>query len=99
MRCNCRFWFSQKERGFFAQFPFSQTRYIKRLGGELRSSAGLNFSDGYRATAVCRALTSGGTFVSYGKKLPKYVSYDGAAQRPVEWDAFIKEKNLKVLNF
>jgi hypothetical protein len=72
---------------------------MKHLAGELRPSAGLNFSDGYQATAVCKAVTSGGTFLTYGKKLPKHVAYDGAAHKPVEWDAFLKAKNLKVLNY
>ncbi|XP_059442934.1 enoyl-[acyl-carrier-protein] reductase 1, mitochondrial-like [Corylus avellana] len=78
---------------------YTKTWYMKRLAGELRPSAGLNFSDGSQATAVCKAVTSGGTFLTYGKKLPKYVAYDGAAHKPVEWDAFLKQKNLKVLNF
>ncbi|XP_057952806.1 uncharacterized protein LOC131146953 [Malania oleifera] len=77
---------------------YTKTWYMKRLAGELSPSAGLNFSDGYQATAVCKAVTSGGTFLSYGKKLPKYVAYEGGARKPVEWNAFLKEKKLKVLN-
>lgn len=76
----------------------SATRYMKRLASELKPSAGLNFSDDYQATAVCKAIVNGGTFLTYGKKLPKYVAYDGAARKNIEWDAFLKEKKLKVLN-
>ncbi|GKV36411.1 hypothetical protein SLEP1_g44550 [Rubroshorea leprosula] len=77
---------------------YTKTWYMKRLAGELNPAAGLNFSDGYQATAVCKAVSSGGTFLTYGKKLPKYVAYEGAARKLVEWNAFLKEKNLKVLN-
>ena len=75
----------------------SSIRYMKRLAGEMSPSAGLNFSDGYQATAVCKAVTSGGTFLTYGKELPKYVAYEGSARKPVEWSTFIKEKKMKVL--
>ena len=71
---------------------------MKRLAGEMRPSAGLNFSDGYQATAVGKAVTTGGTFLTYGKELPKYVAYEGSARKLVEWSTFIKEKNLRVLN-
>ncbi|OVA20767.1 hypothetical protein BVC80_887g52 [Macleaya cordata] len=71
---------------------------MKRLSRELNPSAGLNFSDGYQATAVCKAVADGGTFLTYGKKLPKYVAYEGAARKPVEWSAFLKEKKLNLLN-
>ncbi|OVA19875.1 Alcohol dehydrogenase superfamily [Macleaya cordata] len=77
---------------------YTKTWYMKRLTRELSPSAGLNFSDGYQATAVCKALVNGGTFLTYGKTLPKYVAYEGAARKPVEWNAFIKEKNLKAMN-
>lgn len=77
---------------------YTKTWYMKRLASELSPSAGLNFTDDHQATAVCKALTNGGTFLTYGKKLPKYVSYGGAARKPVEWYAFLKEKNLKLLN-
>ncbi|XP_042500038.1 enoyl-[acyl-carrier-protein] reductase, mitochondrial-like [Macadamia integrifolia] len=77
---------------------YTKTWYMKRLAGELSPAAGLNFSDGYQATAVCKAVANGGTFVTYGKKLPKHVVYGGAARKPVEWSAFLKEKNLKVMN-
>ncbi|XP_043687075.1 enoyl-[acyl-carrier-protein] reductase, mitochondrial-like [Telopea speciosissima] len=77
---------------------YTNTWYMKRLVSELSPAAGLNFSDGYQATAVCKAVADGGTFVTYGKKLPKHVVYGGAERKPVEWSAFLKEKNLKVLN-
>ncbi|KAK9278513.1 hypothetical protein L1049_028080 [Liquidambar formosana] len=77
---------------------YTKTWYMKRLTGELSPSAGLNFSDGYQATAVCKAVSRGGTFLTFEKKLPKYVAYEGAARKPVEWSAFLKEKNLKVVN-
>ncbi|XP_042499195.1 enoyl-[acyl-carrier-protein] reductase, mitochondrial-like [Macadamia integrifolia] len=77
---------------------YTKTWYMKRLVSELSPTAGLNFSDGYQATAVCKALVDGGTFLTYGKKLPKNVVYDGAVRKPVEWSAFVKEKKLKVLN-
>jgi len=48
----------------------SATRYLQRLVGELSPSAGLNFSDGYQAPAVVKAVANGGTFLTYGKKLP-----------------------------
>ncbi|KAA8529609.1 hypothetical protein F0562_034291 [Nyssa sinensis] len=34
---------------------YTKTWYMKRLANELNPSAGLNFSDGYQATAVCKA--------------------------------------------
>ncbi|KAJ4973969.1 hypothetical protein NE237_007143 [Protea cynaroides] len=77
---------------------YTKTWYMKRLASELSPTAGLNFSDGYQATAVCKAVADGGTFLTYGKKLPKHVVYDGAVRKPVEWIAFIKEKKLNVLN-
>ncbi|KAK1297801.1 hypothetical protein QJS10_CPB14g00081 [Acorus calamus] len=77
---------------------YTKTWYMKRLVSELNPLAGLNFSDGYQATAVCKALATGGTFLTHGKKLPKHVIYDGSARKPIEWDAFTKEKKLKVLN-
>ncbi|KAJ9677811.1 hypothetical protein PVL29_022662 [Vitis rotundifolia] len=76
---------------------YTKTWYMKRLAGEMSPSAGLNFSNGYQATAVCKAVTSGGTFLTYGKELPKYVAYEGSARKPVEWSTFIKEKQMKVL--
>lgn len=69
---------------------------MKRLVGELSPSAGLNFSDGCQATAVGKAVATGGTFLTYGKKLPRFVVYEGADRKPVEWTAFLKEKNLKL---
>ncbi|KAK1301508.1 hypothetical protein QJS10_CPB12g00090 [Acorus calamus] len=65
---------------------------MKRLVSELSPTAGLNFSDGCEATAVCKAVATGGTFLTHGKKLPKHIIYDGAARKPIEWDAFTKEK-------
>lgn len=76
----------------------SQPRYMKRLVSEMSPAAGINFSDGYQATAVGKALVDGGTLVSYSKKLPKHVVYDGAPRRAIEWDTFSKEKKLRVLN-
>lgn len=69
---------------------------MKRLVGELNPSADLNFSDGYQATAVGKAVATGGTFLTYGEKLPQYVVFEGADSKPVEWTAFLKEKNLKL---
>eukprot|EP00268_Persea_americana_P062438 TRINITY_DN80056_c0_g1_i1.p1 TRINITY_DN80056_c0_g1~~TRINITY_DN80056_c0_g1_i1.p1 ORF type:complete len:179 (-),score=28.13 TRINITY_DN80056_c0_g1_i1:339-875(-) len=77
---------------------YTKTWYMKRLSSELKPSAGLNFTDDYQATAVCNAVANGGTFLTYGKKLPKYVAYEGAIRKNIEWDAFLKEKKLKVLN-
>ncbi|XP_010251139.1 PREDICTED: probable trans-2-enoyl-CoA reductase, mitochondrial [Nelumbo nucifera] len=77
---------------------YTKTWYMKRLVSELSPAAGLNFIDGYQATAVCKAVADGGTFLTYGKKLPKYVEYEGAVRKPVEWSVFLKEKKLKVLN-
>ncbi|KAK7264962.1 hypothetical protein RJT34_32576 [Clitoria ternatea] len=37
---------------------------------------GLNFSDGYQATAVVKALATGGTSITY-KKLSQYVVFEG----------------------
>ena len=58
---------------------------MERLVGELNPSAGLNFSDGYQATAVGKAVATGGTFLTYGKKLPQYVVFEGGDLKPVEW--------------
>ncbi|KAK1268519.1 hypothetical protein QJS04_geneDACA005081 [Acorus gramineus] len=77
---------------------YTKTWYMKRLVSELSPTAGLNFSDGYEATAVCKAVATGGTFLTHGKRLPKHVIYEGAARKPIKWDAFTKEKKLKVLN-
>ncbi|KAG1342875.1 enoyl-[acyl-carrier-protein] reductase, mitochondrial [Cocos nucifera] len=77
---------------------YTKTWYMKRLVSEMSPAAGINFSDGYQATAVGKALVDGGTLVSYSKKLPKHVVYDGAARRAIEWDTFAKEKKFKVLN-
>ncbi|XP_072960607.1 uncharacterized protein [Typha angustifolia] len=77
---------------------YTKTWYMKRLVSEMSPSAGINFGDGYQATAVGKAVVDGGTLVSYKKKLPKHVVYDGAARKEIEWDAFTKEKKLKVLN-
>ncbi|KAJ1439085.1 hypothetical protein SESBI_02869 [Sesbania bispinosa] len=75
---------------------YTKTWYMQRLVGELNPSAGLNFSDGYQAIAVVRAVAAGGTFLTCGKKLPQYVVFEGADHKPVEWNAFLKEKNLKL---
>ncbi|KAL2321802.1 hypothetical protein Fmac_026181 [Flemingia macrophylla] len=75
---------------------FTKTWYMQRLVGELNPSAGLNFSDGYQATAVVKAVANGGTFLTYGNKLPQHVVFEDADSIPVEWSAFIKEKNLKM---
>lgn len=71
---------------------------MKRLVSEMSPSVGINFSDGYQATAVGKALVDGGTLISYSKKLPKHVVYDGAAHKTIEWDAFAKGEKLKVLD-
>ncbi|RVW52931.1 hypothetical protein CK203_072720 [Vitis vinifera] len=44
--------------------------YMKRLAGEMSPSAGLNFSDGYQATAVCKAVTSGEHFSHMERNYP-----------------------------
>nr|KYP70253.1 hypothetical protein KK1_009464 [Cajanus cajan] len=75
---------------------YTKTWYMQRLVGELNPSAGLNFDDGYQATAVVKALASGGTFLTYGKKLPQHVVFEETDSKPVEWTAFLKEKNLKL---
>ncbi|KAK7330513.1 hypothetical protein VNO77_24708 [Canavalia gladiata] len=75
---------------------YTKTWYMQRLVGELRPSAGLDFSDGHQAAVVVKAVAVGGTFLTYGKKLPQYVVFEGADSKPVEWSAFVKEKNLKL---
>ncbi|OAY62834.1 Trans-2-enoyl-CoA reductase, mitochondrial [Ananas comosus] len=77
---------------------YTKTWYMKRLVREMSPSVGINYSDGYQATAVGKAVADGGTLVSYKKQLPKHVVYDGATRKAIEWDAFTKEKKLKVLN-
>lgn len=52
---------------------------MKRVLSELKPSVGLNFCDGFQATSVCKPVATGGKFLTYGKKLPKYVTYEGAA--------------------
>ncbi|KAL3018617.1 hypothetical protein AAZX31_05G037800 [Glycine max] len=74
----------------------SATRYMQRLVGELSPAAGLNFSDGYQATAVVKAVANGGTFLTYGKKLPQHIVFEEDGRKRVEWTAFLKEKNLKL---
>ncbi|TKY55228.1 Trans-2-enoyl-CoA reductase [Spatholobus suberectus] len=79
--------------------PESYTKtcwYMRRLVGELSPSAGLNFSDGYQATAIVKAVANGGTFLTYGKKLPKQVVFEEADRKPVERTAILKEKNRKL---
>lgn len=83
----------------FLTFVFtlvSATRYMQRLVGELSPAAGLNFSDGYQATAVVKAVANGGTFLTYGKKLPQHIVFEEDGRKRVEWTAFLKEKNLKL---
>ncbi|KAH0468465.1 hypothetical protein IEQ34_003498 [Dendrobium chrysotoxum] len=74
------------------------TRYMKRLVNELTPTAGINLGEGYQATAVGKAVVDGGTFVSFGKKLPSHVVYDGADRKSIGWDEFAKAKKLKVVN-
>ncbi|KAG5039582.1 hypothetical protein JHK85_012058 [Glycine max] len=69
---------------------------MQRLVGELSPAAGLNFSDGYQATAVVKAVANGGTFLTYGKKLPQHIVFEEDGRKRVEWTAFLKEKNLKL---
>lgn len=69
---------------------------MKRLVSELSPSAAINYSDGSQATAVAKAVVNGGTFVSYGKQLPKHVAYGGSSRKPVDWAEYTKRKNLKV---
>ena len=61
---------------------------MKRVLSELKPSVGLNFCNGFQATSVCKPVATGGKFLTYGKKLPKYVTYEGAAHTPVEWGTF-----------
>jgi len=61
----------------------SATRNMQRLVGELSPSAGLNFRDGYQATAVVKAVANGGTFLTYGKKLPQHLVFEEADHKPV----------------
>ncbi|KAG9449815.1 hypothetical protein H6P81_009780 [Aristolochia fimbriata] len=77
---------------------YTKTWYMKRLVSELKPKAGLNLSEGHLATAVAKAVEHGGAFMTFGKKLPQYVAYDGASRKAVEWNAFLKEKGQKVLN-
>ncbi|KAL9326529.1 hypothetical protein ACSQ67_007174 [Phaseolus vulgaris] len=56
---------------------------MQRLVGELSPSAGLNFRDGYQATAVVKAVANGGTFLTYGKKLPQHLVFEEADHKPV----------------
>ncbi|XP_068643643.1 uncharacterized protein [Aristolochia californica] len=76
---------------------YTKTWYMKRLVSELKPKAGLNLCDGYLATAVGKSVEDGGAFMTYGKKLPQYVVYDGASRKAVEWNGLLKEKRLKVL--
>ncbi|ERN02670.1 trans-2-enoyl-CoA reductase, mitochondrial [Amborella trichopoda] len=75
---------------------YTKTWYMKRLVRELSPPAGLNLREDSQATAVARAVANSGVFLTFGKKLPKYVDYGGAVRKPVEWTAFLKHKNLKV---
>ncbi|CAN6446195.1 unnamed protein product [Victoria cruziana] len=74
---------------------YTKTWYMKRLVSELSPSAAINYSDGSQATAVAKAVVNGGTFVSYGKQLPKHVAYGGSSRKPVDWAEYMKRKNLK----
>ncbi|KAG0462997.1 hypothetical protein HPP92_021473 [Vanilla planifolia] len=76
---------------------YTKTWYMKRLMNELNPTAGLNLVEGYQATAVGKGVVDGGTLVSFGKKLPKDVVYEGADRKPIPWDVFAKEKKLKVI--
>ncbi|KAL0925047.1 hypothetical protein M5K25_003353 [Dendrobium thyrsiflorum] len=77
---------------------YTKTWYMKRLVNELTPTAGINLGEGYQATAVGKAVVDGGTFVSFGKKLPSHVVYDGADRKSIGWDEFAKAKKLKVVN-
>lgn len=77
---------------------YTKTWYMKRLVNELSPTVGINLGEGYQATAVGKAVIDGGTLVSFGKKLPTHVIYDGANRKSIEWDVFAKEKKIRVLN-
>jgi trans-2-enoyl-CoA reductase len=74
---------------------YARTWYMKRLVAEVKPIAGLNFTDDSQATAVGKAVTEGGTLLTYGKKLPSHVVYEGAIRKPVEWSEFLTKKKLK----
>lgn len=77
---------------------YTKTWYMKRLVNELSPTAGIIFGEGYQATAVGKAVINGGTLISFGKKLPTHVIYDGSDRKSIEWDTFAKAKKIKVLN-
>ncbi|KAG4932660.1 hypothetical protein JHK87_046662 [Glycine soja] len=56
---------------------------LKSLGGDI-------------VVPEMKAVANGGTFFAYGKKLPQHVVFEEADHKPVEWTAFLKEKNLKL---
>jgi len=74
---------------------YTRTWYMKRLVAEVKPIAGLNFTDDSQATAVGKAVREGGTLLTYGKKLPSHVVYQGAVRKPVEWSEFLTKKKLK----
>ncbi|XP_057859778.2 uncharacterized protein LOC131068569 [Cryptomeria japonica] len=88
---------SLKELGGDVVVPegYASTWYMKRLVAEVKPKAGLNFSDDSQATAVGKAVAEGGTFLTYGKALPKNVVYRGAIRKPIEWSEFLTKKKLK----
>lgn len=72
-------------------------RYMKRLISDLpKPSVGVNCGEGSQATAVVKLLKEGGTLLTYGKSLPKEVTYPGAGRRPLKWDDLLKGKKLNV---
>ncbi|KAH9315187.1 hypothetical protein KI387_023814, partial [Taxus chinensis] len=75
---------------------YASTWYMKRLVADVKPKAGLNFGIDSQATAVGKAVAEGGTFLTYGKKLPKNVVYRGAIRKPIEWSEFLIKKKLKV---
>jgi len=45
---------------------------------------------------LLKAVANGGTFLTYGKKLPQHLVFEEADHKTVEWTTFLKEKNLKL---
>eukprot|EP00252_Welwitschia_mirabilis_P015315 TRINITY_DN3364_c0_g1_i1.p1 TRINITY_DN3364_c0_g1~~TRINITY_DN3364_c0_g1_i1.p1 ORF type:complete len:176 (+),score=26.65 TRINITY_DN3364_c0_g1_i1:152-679(+) len=73
---------------------YAKSWHMKRLASEIKPIAGINFATDYQATAVGKAVAEGGTLLTYGKKLPSQVAYDGATRKPIEWGEFLKKKKL-----